>query len=173
MTIKAWIAAAVATLAVSAAPGAMADNIYRGEKTVGLAAGFHSCNRSAVAGIEFTYRFSAHFRLAPSVAYVFRHHDKDALVLNVNAQVPFQVSDRCDIYPFAGVNYSSWNRHGDLRRLDESHDVGYRTTRLGLNAGAGANFNVSASLRLSITAGYSFVKDHGGALALAGIAYRF
>lgn len=173
MTLKAWIAAAVTTLAVSAAPRMAADNIYRGEKTVGLSAGFHSYNTSAVAGIEFTYRFSEHFRLAPSVNYVFRHHNQDALSLNLHAEVPFQVGTRCDIFPLAGFSYSSWNRHGALRHNDETHDVGNRTTRFGIDVGAGVNYDLSPTLRIGLTAGYTIVKEYNGVIALGRIAYRF
>lgn len=176
MTLKDWIIAAAAALTVATAPCASAEGNprkYRGEKTVGLAAGYHSYNHSGAAGLLFTYRFSEHFRLAPSAEYVFRHHNQDALVINLNAEVPFQVHPRCDIFPYAGINYSSWNRHGALRHTDDNHDVGNRTSRLGLNAGAGVNFHASTSMRLGLVAGYAFVKDYGGALVMVSIGYSF
>lgn len=171
--MKTWIIAAIAATALFPAQRTSAENIYKGEKTVGLTGGYHSYNSSGVAGIEFTYRFSKHFRLSPGVMYVFRHRDTDALQLNINADVPFPTSSRCDIYPFAGLCYSSWNRHGSLRVEDENHDVSNRTSRLGLNVGGGVNFAASGNLRLGVRAGYSFIKEYGGAMALATIAYRF
>lgn len=173
MRLRRWILAALSAAALVPAQPCAAENAYKGEKTVGLAAGYATYNSSGAAGIEFTYRFSHHFRLAPEVLYVFRHRDTDALQLNINADVPFQTSTRCDIYPFAGINYSSWNRHGALRADDGNHDVSNRTTRFGLNAGAGVNFMASENLRLGLKCGYTFIKEYGEAVILASIAYRF
>ena len=150
-----------------------AENYIKGEKTVGLTGGYHSYNSAPVAGIEFTYRFGRHFRLAPQVAYVFRHRDTDAMAIDINAQFPFDISPRWDIFPYAGLTYSSWTRHGSLREWADDHDVGNRTSRLGINAGAGAYLNVSEGLRLGISAGYTAVKEYHGAEVLAKIAYRF
>lgn len=95
MRLKTALSAAIAFTALTAA----ADE-YSGEKTLGLQTGYITYNQSAVAGIEFTYRFNRNFRLAPSVNYVFRHKSVDALMINLNAQVPF---------PFAGNGrYSRW-----------------------------------------------------------------
>ena len=82
MRLKTALSAAIAFTALTAA----ADE-YSGEKTLGLQTGYITYNQSAVAGIEFTYRFNRNFRLAPSVNYVFRHKSVDALMINLNAQV--------------------------------------------------------------------------------------
>ena len=39
----------------------------KGEKTVGLRAGYSTRNESAIAGVYFQYRFSRYFRLAPNL----------------------------------------------------------------------------------------------------------
>ena len=173
MTLKTCIVAATAMVAAFTWPVYAAENYQKGEKTVGLTAGYHTYNQSGAAGVIFTYRFSRHFRLAPDATYIFRHHDTDALQLNVNAQVPFMLGQGWDIFPLAGLNYSSWNRHGSLRLADDNHDVGNRTSRLGINLGAGANVTLSESLRLGISGRYTFVKGYNGAMFLASISYRF
>ncbi len=173
MKLKTCIFAATALVASLAGTECSAENYQQGEKTVGLAAGYHTYNQSGAAGVIFTYRFSRHFRLAPDATYIFRHHDTDALQLNVNAQVPFLLGEKWDIFPLAGLNYSSWNRHGSLKASDDNHDVSNRTSRLGLNAGAGANVTLSESLRLGISGRYTFVKGYNGAMFLASISYRF
>ena len=50
-----------------------AQGIERGQKTLGLTAGYVTVNRSASAGLQFSYAFSRHFVLAPSIDYVFRN----------------------------------------------------------------------------------------------------
>lgn len=173
MRLNRYIFAAATTLWLASGQQSVAENYCKGEKTVGLGAGYHSCNRSAVAGIGFTYRFGRHFRLAPGVNYVFRHHDTDALCIDINAEVPFTLSPRWDIYPLAGITYASWIRHGTLREWAGNHDVGDRTSRLGLNAGAGANLTLSSNLRLGLSAAYTMVKEYNGVEILARISYCF
>jgi len=145
---------------------------YTGRKTLGLQTGFSSYNKSALAGIEFTYRFNRHLRFAPSANYIFRRFSKDALSVNLNVHVPFQITPRWDIYPFAGLNYSSWNYHTS-GTANEDSDVTSRITRFGINAGAGVGLNLSQSLTLGLSAGYTFIKVFHGANIYARIAYRF
>ncbi len=79
--------AVAAFFCIAAMPQLSSADDYSGEKTLGVEAGYTTKNKSGMAGIEFTYRFSKHFRLAPSVNYVFRYNKQDALLLNVHAHV--------------------------------------------------------------------------------------
>lgn len=144
---------------------------YAGEKTLGFLAGYNTYNRSAIAGFEFSYRFSRNFRLAPDVFYAFKNMQRDALVINVNAQFPIPCTGVVTVYPFAGVNYSSWTiRHFNPMT---ANDVSSRDSRFGLNAGAGADFRLKGNLRLGAEAYYTFIKAYGGAAVAAKIAYAF
>lgn len=154
----------------SAAPCTAATTPAKGEKTISLAAGFAGYNTSALAGLEFTYRFSRHFRLAPSANYIFRHKGKDALTLNLNAHVPFEASRLLEVYPYAGINYSSWNFH---HNASETDDVTTRKSRFGVNIGAGANLRLSGNLRIGIAADYVLIKHFSGAEIFAKIGYQF
>lgn len=145
---------------------------FSGEKTLGLQTGYTSYNQSAIAGMEFSYRFSRNFRLAPSVNYVFRHKSVDALMINLNAQVPFPFAGRWEAFPLAGINYSSWNYHNGAT-ANNDHDVTTRVSRFGLNVGAGIGYAATPTLRLSLTADYVLIKHFGGCNILARIAYRF
>lgn len=167
MRLKAALVALIAFTSLSAA----ADG-FSGEKSLGLQTGYISYNESALAGIEFTYRFSRNFRIAPSVNYVFRHKNVDALMINLNAQVPFPFAQRWEIFPLAGINYSSWNYHNGTSANDDA-DVSSRVTRFGLNIGAGIGFAATSSLRLSVTADYVAIKHFSGCNILAKIAYSF
>lgn len=179
MKLKQWILYAAVALASILAPNAAsaernadARHSYKGEKTLALRAGYAGYNKSATAGLEFTYRFSRLFRLAPSLDYVFRHHDTDALVLEVDAQFLFPFSgDRMAFYPYVGPKYSSWNYHPGNSADD--NDVSTRRSRLGLDAGVGLEANITPTLRLGVSAGYTFMKYFHSFDAALTISYRF
>lgn len=143
-----------------------------GQKTVGFQTGFNSYNSSAIAGIEFTYRFNRHLRLAPSVNYVFKHNSTDALALNLNMHVPFNLTHGWEIYPYAGLNYSSWNFH-DIEAVNDDSDVTSRITRFGLNVGAGVGVNLTPTMKLGVAADYVLIKQFDGVSVVAKIAYTF
>lgn len=157
------------TIAISSL-SASADE-FSGEKTLGLQTGYTSYNQSAVAGMEFSYRFSRNFRLAPSVNYIFKHENVDALMINLNAQVPLPFAGRWEAFPFAGLNYSSWNYHNT--DAANNPDVTTRISRFGLNIGGGISYAATQTLRLSLTADYVVIKQFSGCNILARIAYRF
>lgn len=171
MRIKAWIAALALAGGIATPVAAIArDGIH--EKTVGLTAGYIGHNNSAVAGIEFSYRFSNHFRLAPQALYAFRHNEEDALIINLNAEVPFDLGEKWEIYPLAGLNYTSWNFHGN-KVINDDSDVTSRITRFGLNVGGGVAINISTTLRIGAEFQWALVKGYNSANAMAKIAYIF
>ena len=171
MKPKAWITAIALALGLLATPiTAMAASPH--EKTVGLAAGYVSQNNSGLAGVNFTYRFSRHFRMAPEVLYAFRHSSEDALIINVNAHVPCSFDRFLEVYPLAGITYTSWNFHGD-RAANGDADVTSRISRFGLNVGAGISADISTTLRVGLEIQGALVKDLCSANVMAKIAYIF
>lgn len=169
--MKAWIRTAVAAVALFATSASASAEGYAGTKTLGLLAGYNTYNNSAIAGVEFTYRFSKNFRLAPNIFYAFRHDRRDALAVNLNAHFPIPCSSSVTFYPLAGVNYSSWN----FRNWNpvDNNDTTSRDSRFGLNAGAGVGFTLHGNLRLGAEAAYTFIKHYNGAAFAAKIAYSF
>lgn len=172
MIFRRWIVSLLATGIVAGCMTASADD-FSGEKTLGVRTGYNTRNREPLAGIEFTYRFNRLLRLAPSAEYVFRRDGRDALMLNLNSQFVFPLAGgRCNLFPLAGINYSSWNYHPSATG-NYTDDVSSRVSRFGLNAGAGVDTNLTGSLRLSLSGQYTFIKSFGGVNICAGIHYRF
>lgn len=158
---------AAALAIVSARAGSIA-----GEKTFGPKLGYFSHNKSAVAGLTFTYAFSDHFRLAPEAGVIFRHNDQDAFVFDLNAHFPFGFDTRVvALYPVVGLTYNSWGTH--LRSEEFNEDVTSHRNRLGANIGAGFDLRCSSTLRLNIEAKYSLVKSFSSLVLTAGISYVF
>lgn len=158
-------------LLVAVAPG-MSAQIQRGEKTLGVKTGYISHNKSAVAGLTFQYALSSRIRIAPEIGCAFRHHNEDALLIDLNVHMPFGVGgEQVALYPLAGVTFNSWATH--RVSVPDEADVTTHTNRFGANLGAGFDLRCSSTLRLNIEAKYTFVKSYSGVLLTAGISYVF
>lgn len=163
-----------------AVPDAEAQ-MAKGEKSFGPFVGYASKNESAVAGVQFQYAFSDHFRLAPDLGYVFRHQNLDALVLDLNALFPFTFTgERAGLYPYAGLAFRSWNPHdvtfpvySDNKQFGNPADISTRKTKLGINVGAGFEMRLTPAMKLSVEAGYAIIKDFGCTRVIASLAYVF
>lgn len=167
MKLKSLVIAAAAASALT-----IPTITQAGEKTVGIRAGYNTRATTAVAGVVFQYRFSRYFRLSPNVDYYFRHDGADALSLNANAHFPVAsgVGGRLVFYPLAGLNYTSWNYHLDDEIND---DASTRVSRLGLNGGAGLEFYATPSLKLSLEAKATFIKQYSSGTFSLSIGYVF
>lgn len=172
MSVKQWITALVVLIVAACSMSCRADS-FTGEKTLGIEAGYNSSNREPLAGVQFSFRFNRLLRLAPDINYVFRRDGRDALRFDLNMHFLFPVAKgHANIFPYAGLNYSSWNLH-PVAVGEITNDVSTRISNIGLNLGAGIDVNLTGSMILSLSAGYTFIKHGKGADIVAGIHYRF
>lgn len=166
---------ALAALAAASiiAPSGLSAEVKRGQKTLGVSAGYVTLNKSASAGLNFSYAFSRHFVLAPSVDYVFRNENLDGMLLNVDYIGPWQLaaSNKWFVYHIIGLNYGSWSTHA----VDpvSNDDVTSRKSHPGMNFGAGVAFDVKPTLRLKVQGKYNWMKHHSSGLFSVGISYVF
>jgi len=163
----------LAALVMLTAFGASAQMV-RGEKSLGPKVGYISHNKSAVAGLVFQYALSSKFRLSPEIGCAFRHHNEDALLVDLNLHMPFNIGagNMVDLYPLAGLAFNSWATHNVLTELDEA-DVTTHINRFGANLGAGFDLRCSSTMKLNIEAKYTFVKSYSSVVITAGISYVF
>lgn len=152
-----------------------ATEIARGSKTFGIRTGFATLNRAPLAGIEFSYAFSRHFILAPSIDYAFRNDNLDGLLFNIDYHGPWSLtpSGRLYVYHIVGVDYVSWSSHMPTEDASSDDDVTTRFNRLGLDFGAGIAYYATPTLRLSLQGKFNWVKDHNSGIFNLGISYVF
>ena len=125
-------------------------------------------------GLVFQYSFSRHLRVAPEIGCVFKHKNMDAFTIDFNFHTPFTFTgEKAALYPLAGLNYSSWNRTMPRELVDEIDDITTRTSRFGLNLGAGFELRCSRTLKLGIEAKYTLIKSYSGASLAAMVCYVF
>ena len=155
-------------------PLAASAQFERGEKSVGAKLGYVDKNNSASMGLVFQYSFSHHLRVAPEIGCVFKHKNMDAFTIDFNFHTPFTFTgEKAALYPLAGLNYSSWNRTMPRALVDETDDITTRTSRFGLNLGAGFELRCSRTLKLGIEAKYTLIKSYSGASVAAMVCYVF
>lgn len=146
----------------------------RGEKSIGPKIGYVDKNTSASAGLVFHYSFSSHLRVAPEIGCVFKHRNMDAFTIDFNFHTPFTFTgEKAALYPLAGLNYSSWNRTLPRELFDADDDITTRSSRFGLNLGAGFELRCSKTLKCGIEAKYTLIKSYSGASVAAMVCYIF
>lgn len=174
--IKRIILASAVAMLPAVAPTASAIGA-NGEKTVGVLTGYNTRNESAVAGLFLQYRVKRLVRIAPDVSYVFKHHNTDGLAINLNVHMPLSVipSGRVNLYPLAGLNYTSWSYHpkGTKPAIIDGDDVTERVSKFGLNVGVGLDIYATDNLKLFIEGKYVGVKNYSSGVITVGIGYRF
>jgi len=148
----------------------------KGEKTVGVTAGYNTRNESAVAGLFFQYRINRLLRIAPDVTYIFRHGHTDGLTLNFNFHMPLPVvNDKLNFYPLAGAGYTAWSLHSKTASpaIVDGDDVTTRVRKLAFNIGGGFDVYATSTLRIFVEGKYTAVKNYSSGTISAGIGYRF
>ena len=154
-------------------PLAASAQFERGEKCVGAKLGYVDKNNSASMGLVFQYSFSRHLRVAPEIGCVFKHKNMDAFTIDFNFHTPFTFTgEKAALYPLAGLNYSSWNRH-DLDFDTETDDVSTRVSRFGVNFGAGVELRPTSTLKIKAELKYNLIKSYSGYYVSVGIGYIF
>ncbi len=164
----------ILTAVVLVVAGAMALKAQSaaGEKSFGPKLGYVTRNHSAQAGLVFQYAFSQHVRISSELSCVFRNHNRDGLMVDVNMHFPLPAwGGKTELYPLAGLAFNSWADHG-VSREDEV-DVTTHVNRLGLNLGAGFALRCSSTMKVNIEAKYTLVKSLSSAFITAGISYIF
>lgn len=140
----------------------------KGEKSVGLIAGYNTKTESGLAGIYFQYQCNSWLRLSPDVQTLFRKNNLSAFHINGNVHYIINIQSNMSLYPLAGVTYQSW-RHKAPEGAGDHNNL----NRFGVNVGCGYDFNVTSSLKFLIEGKYSFVKDCSSATIALGLGYTF
>lgn len=172
--------------------------VSRGEKMLGVKLGYVGDNRSAVTGLTFRYAVTPWVRVAPEIGCVFRNNNRDAFLIDLNAQMPITFdSKKVALYPLVGLAYNSWSIHGKVPVVVEDNNkpsepdpsdeltietkdaevqlksVSNRYNRFGVNFGAGFDMSVTSTINVGFEAKYTLVKNFSSFYLTASVSYRF
>ena len=114
-------------------------------------------------GVKYQYNITDNIRLEPSMNYFFENNGVDMFDLNANAHYLFPMASNIRVYPLAGLTFASWDAGKGVDNI----------TRLGVNLGGGAEFDIADNLMLNFELKDQFVSDLDQAVFNVGIAYMF
>ena len=117
-------------------------------------------------GVKYQYNITNNIRLEPSMNYFFENDGVDQFDLNANVHYLLPMASNVRVYPFAGLTFARWD-------FGTHHYDGGDVTRLGVNVGGGAEFDLTNKFMLNVELKYQFVSDLDQAIFNVGIAYMF
>lgn len=142
----------------------------QGKQALGVNLSYGTEIESIGLGAKYQYNITDQIRLEPSLDYFFKNDGLSMFDINLNAHYLVPVSSGVKIYPLAGFTYTNWHVDlGDIAGLS----VGASESRVGVNLGAGAEFDVSSNLALSFELKYQLISDVDQAVLGIGLAYKF
>lgn len=137
----------------------------KGIQAAGVHLSYGTKIESLGIGVKYQYNITDNIRLEPSMNYFFENNGIDQFDINANAHYLFPMASNVRVYPLVGLTFAKWDAGKDMSAGD--------VTRLGVNAGGGAEMDITDNLMLNFELKYQFVSDFDQAIFNVGIAYIF
>lgn len=112
-------------------------------------------------GVKLQGRVSNRLRFEPEMIYTFENKDVTTLHLNLNVHYLLLMSQRFNIYPYAGLSYSHWGY------------VGPNVNRWGLNLGAGLEYDLGRRWGVLGELRLQAIKSETQLITTLGLKYSF
>lgn len=119
-------------------------------------------------GVKYRYNLSDHVRIEPAFNYYFKHDYVSMWDLNANFHYLCPVAENVTVYPLAGIGYANATAHLKDWGLDNESDG-----KITVNLGAGADFQVSSSVKLNLELKYQIIDDFNQLVLSAGVVFAF
>lgn len=129
-------------------------------KAVGIQLNYGTEIESFSLGVKFQQNITNEIRLEPSANYYFANKGIDMFDLNFNAHYLFPMASNIRLYPLVGLTFERW----DIFRVKN---------RLGVNIGAGVEFDIADRWMTNIEFKHKLVKDYNQSIFSVGLAYMF
>ena len=153
----------------------------KGEKAVGVNLGYGTEISNLGIGAKFQYGITDAIRAEASFNYFLKKDGANMWDVNVNAHYLFPIADKFKVYPLVGLTYANckvdmgWSVEGmspeDIQDLIETSSES--EGRVGVNLGAGIQYDLSSKFAINFEVKYQLIKDFNQAVFGVGIAYKF
>ena len=130
-------------------------------KAAGIHLNYGTGIESFSLGVKFQQNITDEIRLEPSMNYYFANKaGHDMLDINFNAHYLFPMAGNIRLYPLVGLTFERW-------------DTGKIKNRLGVNMGAGAEFDIADNWMMNFELKQKLVKKYNQSVFSVGLAYMF
>ena len=139
----------------------------KGIQAAGVSLNYGTEISSIGIGVKYQYNITNDIRLEPSITYFFENKGLDMFDMNVNAHYLLPLASNIRLYPLAGLTYARW--------ASDFGNGGAEITysKLGINLGGGAEFDITDELMMNFELKYQCVSDFDQAIFSIGLAYMF
>ena len=163
--MKKYILAAL--IALSTLFGARAD---AGDISIAPQLAFATKHTMFGMGLQAQFDLTEKFCLAPEFIFYFKNDNITSYNGNVNLHYLMPLNEKFTFYPLAGVSYARYKaewKEDDGEKVREFHD------RVGLNAGAGAEYMINDQMHLFAEERFQWIKDFTQSVTLVGVRFTF
>lgn len=166
----------------------------KGDMSVGLSLGAAPIVESGVSltnigvGAKFRYHVTSPIRLEADLDYWLKSKEMDVLDLSVNAHYLFNVTDKINVYPVAGIGYArisggvgfdddfgvlDFGRSSSSPWEDMDSSSSNALNRMLINVGVGADYALTDKISVGAEIKYQFIKDFNRLPINIGVTYKF
>ena len=142
----------------------------KGAKSVGVNISYGTEIENVGIGAKFQYNILDDIRLEPSLNFYMKKDGLSMWDMNFNAHYLFHLTNKFNVYPLAGITYTSWKQDIKIEEMKTSSDT---TNKFGANVGVGAEYYLSSNFVVSLDVKYQAIKDYDQAVFTFGGAYKF
>ncbi|MBQ7690218.1 MAG: porin family protein [Muribaculaceae bacterium] len=170
--MKRILALAACALLCSTAALAQAE---KGDVATGVNLLYGFGIKSMAIGAKFQYTIIDHVRTEAAFNYFFKKDFVSMWDVSLNAHYLIPVhQENFYLYPMAGLTFASTNydSEGASRKLLPS-EIGKSHSRIGVNLGAGAQYQYSDHVGFTLEYRYSVMKDIDQSVIGVGVNYKF
>lgn len=137
--------------------------------SVGAQLSYGSDHERVGLGIKGQYGLIDNIRLEAAFNYFFKQNNVSLYDLNVNVHYVIPINEQFSVYPLAGLTYmkESASAKGEGFKLSVSD------SRLGVNLGVGAQYQLDSNWAIAGELKYQIIKDMSQLVPSIGVVYTF
>lgn len=151
----------LATAMIIAALGSQAKAV---DLAAGIGLNYATKFDQAGLGLKVQVGLTPNWRIQPEIIYFFQNRNVSTFQANFDVHYAFNIAPKLNVYPLAGVSFSSWSY--DYSDCDAN-------TRFGVNLGAGLEYRVASRLDIFVEERGQITSDYSQSLATMGVKFHF
>lgn len=149
----------------------MSAAAQQGTKAIGATLSYGTEIENLGIGVKYQHYFTDRLRGEGSFNYFLKKNNVSAWDLNANVHYLFNVAEKINVYPLAGLGYSNWSV-SDFEIYGVKVE-GTSAGKIAVNLGGGVEYELSDKLNLNAELKYQIISNYNQLVIGVGCAYKF